>query len=173
MGCLMFARNDGTHFGGCLSGFGEHRTCAADARGPYSTRLDPLLTSEHVPGPAKHERERSLNSPQVDGTGRQESRLATHLAHSPRTRSRPPPAALAWCCSTARGANCGRERVRGLYNLCRSHEALRAASPIHEQRGDVDHHRLPLLVFFRRQHGEGLAPLQSIDCTFHQRLLFC
>jgi len=58
-------------------------------------------------------------------------------------------------------------------NLCRSHEALRAASPVHEQRGDVDHHRLPLLVFFRRQHGEGLAPLQSIDCTFHQRLLFC
>ena len=70
-------------------------------------------------------------------------------------------------------ANCGRERVRGLYNLCRSHEAMRAASPVHEQRGDVDHHRLPLLVFFRRQHGEGLAPLQSIDCTFHQRLLFC
>ena len=90
-----------------------------------------------------------------------------------RTRSRPPRAALAWCCSTARGANCGRERVRGLYNLCRSIEALRAASPVHEQRGDVDNHRLPLLVFFRRQHGEGLAPLQSIDCTFHQRLLFC
>ena len=40
-------------------------------------------------------------------------------------------------------------------------------------RHDVEQHRLPLLVFFRRQHGEGLAPFQSVDCAFHQRLLFC
>jgi hypothetical protein len=42
------------------------------------------------------------------------------------------------------------EAAASLCNLCRSHEALRVASPVHEQRGDVDHHCLPLLVFFRR-----------------------
>ena len=47
-----------------------------------------------------------------------------------------------------------------------------ATSPVREQRGDVDLHRLPLLVLFRRQHGEGLACFQSVDSAFQQRPLF-
>ena len=37
------------------------------------------------------------------------------------------------------------------------------ASPVREQWGDIDLHRLPLLVLFWRQHGEGLTSSQSVD----------
>jgi hypothetical protein len=46
------------------------------------------------------------------------------------------------------------------------------ASPVREQWGDIDLHRLPLLVLFWRQHGEGLTSSQSVDGAVHQRLLF-
>jgi putative ABC transport system substrate-binding protein len=39
------ALNDATHFGGPTVAFGEQRTCAAEARGPHSTRLTHFDTS--------------------------------------------------------------------------------------------------------------------------------
>jgi hypothetical protein len=36
---LLLALNDGDAFWWLTVAFGEHRTCAAEARGPHSTRL--------------------------------------------------------------------------------------------------------------------------------------